>query len=71
MFDKILPQDLNKMMNQVNKKYFLKLKSMDQRDVRKHNIYKEIAAVKCIIDFRIAYYEKSGIDSQKYRDAAI
>ena len=71
MFDKILPQNLNKMMNQVNKKYFLKLKSINRFDDQKHYIYKEIAAVKCIIDFRIAYYEKSGIDSKKDRDAAI
>lgn len=33
--------------------------------------YKDIAAVKCIIDFRIAYYHMIGKNSSLYREAAI
>lgn len=71
MIDKILPQNLPKMMNQVLNKHFLQLSSEKLRASQSWPIYKEIAAVKCIIDFRIAYYDMIGRDSSKYRSAAL
>ena len=44
MLDKILPQNLAKLMTVFETKYRLR----DQ--------YREMAAIKCIVDFRIAFY---------------
>ena len=54
MIDKILPQDLSKLIRLVQEKY-----------VRQDNI-KEIAATKCLVDFRLKVYETLG-DARKCR----
>jgi len=43
----------------------------DENSVLNEVNTREVAAVKCIIDFRIAYYELIGRSVAKYIDAAI
>jgi hypothetical protein len=59
MIDKILPPSLSKIMKLVLQKYVPK------------NDIKEIAAVKCIIDFRITFYNIVGKDSRRYVQAGL
>jgi len=55
MMDKILPQNLPKMMKNVLGKHLKpKRPSESQKEIKER--YKEVAALKCILDFRIAYY---------------
>lgn len=59
------------MMKQVLNKHFSQLTLYKEILNKSSPIYKEIAAVKCIIDFRIAYYDMIGKNSSEYREAAI
>ncbi len=60
MVDKMLPQNLGKLMRQL-----LKNLSANNENMQ------EVAAIKCVIDFRLCYYSKIGRDRSKYLLAAV
>jgi hypothetical protein len=63
MLDKMLPQDLAKMVSLAHTKYSLPSGG-----------FKELAAIKCIIDFRIALYSLTGQYKKRlkrYQEAAL
>ena len=57
MINKILPQSLQKMMTLVMGKHLsmLRMESVKEQ-TELPAVMREIVAVKCLIDFRIAYY---------------
>lgn len=60
MINKLLPPDLVKLMRQLVKHLTHQNPNM-----------KEVAAIKCVIDFRLSYYSKIGKDRSKYLIAAL